>query len=134
MVWVAIHSVMLMMIKPEISVRNRLPWCTATARATKKPMVARSPNGSTWLPGTMTAIRMVSGIKIRLAETTAVWPSSSAGSRPIRNSWPPKRACRRLRACLAMGVRPSMIGLITRGISSITAAVFTASCRMPFRS
>jgi PTS system galactitol-specific IIC component len=33
--------------------------------------------------------------------------------------------CRRLRACLAIGVRPSIIGLITRGISSITAAVFT---------
>jgi DeoR family transcriptional regulator, galactitol utilization operon repressor len=54
--------------------------------APKKPIVARSPNGSTWLPGTTTATRMVNGIKIRLAETTEVWPSSSAGSRPIRNS------------------------------------------------
>lgn len=33
--------------KPEIKVRNRFPRCTATAIATKKPMVARSPNGST---------------------------------------------------------------------------------------
>lgn len=60
-----------------------LPLWMPTAMATKKPMVARSPNGRTRLPGIRMAMTMDSGTKIRLAEMTCGWPSSRAGSRPI---------------------------------------------------
>ena len=69
------------------------------------------------------AIKILSGMKIKLAETTVECPNNKAGSKPMRKSCPPNFDCRCLRACLDIGVKPSIIGLITRGINNITAAV-----------
>ena len=45
------------------------------------------------------AIKILKGIKIKLAETTVEWPNNKAGSKPIRKSWPPNLDCKCLRAC-----------------------------------
>ena len=72
-----------MITHPEINDLNKFPLCTATAIPMKNPIVAKSPNGSTWFPGTITAINIVSGININPAVTTCGSPNNIAGSNPI---------------------------------------------------
>ena len=71
------------MNEPDIIVLNKFPLCTPVAIAMKKPIVAKSPNGNTWFPGTITAINIVSGININPAVTTCGSPNNIAGSNPI---------------------------------------------------
>ena len=82
-VWLVIQMVSAMMMRPENRVRKRLPLCTPTAMAMKKPMVARSAKGSTRLPGISTASSRVSGMKMSPAVTTCESPRRIAGSRPM---------------------------------------------------
>ena len=128
-IWLEIQIVMTMMNVPEMRVRNMLPLWTPTAMATKKPMVARSPNGRTVLPGMRAARMTVHGMKMREAEMTCGWPRSRAGSRPMRNSPLENRFCRIFLAESATGMRPCMMSLTTMGMSNMTAPISTASLR-----
>lgn len=73
---------------------------------------------------------MVSGIKIRFVDIIVVCFSSNVGLRLIRNFWLLNFVCKWLWVCLVMGVKPSMMGLITCGISSIIVVVFIVSCNI----
>ena len=62
------------MAVPEINDLNKFPLWTATAMAIKNPIVAKSPNGKTLLPGTNTAINNVNGINNKPTVTTCGSP------------------------------------------------------------
>src|SRR5579884_3567047 len=80
---VAMYSPAAIAIVPVMMVRTTLPRKIGTIMATMNGMVARSPNGSTRLPGSTSASTSVIGISTSEAAMTAGEPTAMAESSPI---------------------------------------------------
>ena len=80
---VAMYKEIATIIVPTITECMMLPRAAPTINATINGIVAKSPNGKTWLPGKITANKTVIGTKINAVEITAGWPSATAASRQI---------------------------------------------------
>ena len=95
------------------------------AIAIKKLIVAKSPNGRILFPGVITASRIVMGTNRMPAVMTVESPRRMAGSIPINTDLPLNFRTANSLTRSWIGIKPSMMHLTTRGISSIKAPILT---------